>query len=137
MMYHITIDGKPQPKERPKVYKGHAITPTRTKNYEARIAAEWIERGYPTIEGPVRLDVEFYFPIPQGWSKKKKEQARHHFIVPAVRPDLDNLVKIVQDGLNGVAYADDKQVVMVWSQKLYDDEPRTEVYVQRLSTETE
>jgi len=137
MMYHITIYGKPQPKERPKVYKGHGITPTRTRQYEALIAAEWAARGYPTIEGPVRLDVECYFPIPQGWSKKKKEQARHHFIVPAVRPDLDNLVKIIQDGLNGVAYQDDKQVVMVWSQKLYDDEPRTEVYVQRLSEETE
>ena len=136
-MYHITIDGKPQPKERPKVYNGHGITPTRTRQYEQRIAAEWRAKGFPTLDGPVRLDVEFYFPIPQGWSKKKKEQAKLHYIVPAVRPDLDNLVKIIQDGLNGIAYEDDKQVVMVWSQKLYDDEPRTEVYVQRLSTETE
>ena len=137
-MYHITIDGKPQPKERPKVYNGHGITPTRTRQYEARIAAEWQAKNYPTLDGPVRLDVEFYFPIPQGWSKRKKEQARHHFIVPAVRPDLDNLTKIIQDGLEkGGAYLNDKQIVMVWSQKLYDDEPRTEVYVQRLSEETE
>lgn len=34
-MRSIIIDGKPQPKERPKVYNGHGITPTRTKNYTA------------------------------------------------------------------------------------------------------
>ena len=137
MIYHITIDGKPQPKERPKVYNGHGITPTRTRNYEAMIASLWLQKHYPTLEGAIKVDIEFYYPIPQTWSKKKKEAAERFDIVPTVRPDLDNLVKIVLDGLNGIAFEDDKQIALIWSQKLYSRNPRTEVYVSRLSTETE
>ena len=37
-------------------------------------------------------------------------------------PDVDNILKIVLDGLNGVAYADDSQVVEAACRKHYDGE---------------
>lgn len=128
----ITIDGKPQPKERPRVYKGHGITPTRTKNYEARVAREWAAKYPEQLSGPCTVECFFYLPIPTSWSKAKKEQARRSLIFPEVRPDLDNLLKIILDGLNGVAYLDDKQVVKVSALKAYSDEPRTEVMIEEL-----
>lgn len=129
---NLTIYGKPQPKERPRVYKGHGITPTRTKNYEAKVAAEW-RANYPKpLEGDIRVYITFYMPIPISWSKAKKERAEREIIRPSVRPDIDNLVKIILDGLNGVAFADDKQVVEITAAKYYSAEPRTAILVEEI-----
>ena len=46
------------------------------------------------FDGPVKVVVEF-------WKAKRG------------RPDLDNLVKLVTDALNGVAYRDDEQIQTV------------------------
>jgi Holliday junction resolvase RusA-like endonuclease len=37
--------------------------------------------------------------------------------------NVDNVVKAILDGLNGVAYHDDSQVVYVDAEKFYADEP--------------
>ena len=128
----LTLYGKPQPKERPKVYNGHGITPTKTRQYEARLAEAWRAK-YPTpVETPVSMNVTFYLPTPTSWSKKKKELAERGIIRPTSRPDVDNLVKIILDGLNGVAYLDDKQVVEVYASKWYSEDPRTDVRIEEL-----
>ena len=38
---------------------------------------------------------------------------------PLKKPDADNIIKVVQDALNGVAYHDDKQVMYVTAKKVY------------------
>ena len=44
--------------------------------------------------------------------------------LPLVKPDIDNVVKVVMIALNGVAYHDDKQVVRQYAEKRYiDGEP--------------
>lgn len=128
----LTIYGKPQPKERPRVYKGHGITPTRTRNYEAMLAAEWQKAGGETYTVPVRVAMLFYLPTPTSWSKVKKERAERGLERPAVRPDIDNLVKIVLDGLNGVAFTDDKLVVEIFAVKYYSGSPRTLIKVSEI-----
>ena len=35
------------------------------------------------------------------------------------KPDLDNLVKSVLDGLNGIAYVDDNQIIDIEARKEY------------------
>jgi crossover junction endodeoxyribonuclease RusA len=49
---------------------------------------------------------------------------------PAKRGDLDNYTKVLMDSLNGVAYADDSQIVRIVAER-YDDKrnPRVEVEV--------
>lgn len=50
-------------------------------------------------------------------------------IKPTKRPDADNILKIVQDGLNGVAYPDDKSITDSRVVKRYGTEERVEVYI--------
>ena len=94
--YSLIIPGDPVPKGRPRVYRGHGVTPSRTRIAESRIRADFMAK-YPDgepFDGPVKVVVEF-------WKAKRG------------RPDLDNLVKLVTDALNGVAYRDDEQIQTV------------------------
>lgn len=53
-------------------------------------------------------------------------------ILPQKKPDIDNVVKIIMDALNGAAYKDDKQVVSVFASKFYDDDPKVIVEVEQV-----
>lgn len=131
-MRSIIIEGKAQPKERARVIRGHAYTPTKTAQYEQRIARAWAAKYPDQLGGDLRVSVIFSMSLPTSWSGVKKERARLGVINPSVRPDLDNLVKAVLDGLNGVAFLDDKQVIELFARKEYADEPRTLIRVEEL-----
>lgn len=45
------------------------------------------------------------------------------------KPDLDNIVKLVEDGLTGVVWRDDSQVHSLTASKRYSDTPRIEVVI--------
>ena len=60
-------------------------------------------------ECPVSLHIVVYKQLPKG--KKRDEPF-------TTKPDIDNIIKCVMDGLTGVAYEDDKQVVQIVAQKL-------------------
>ena len=38
--------------------------------------------------------------------------------IPLKKPDMDNIVKVIADALNSVAYQDDSQVVLVKAKKV-------------------
>ena len=61
-------------------------------------------------EGAVALSAVFLMPIPQSWTKARKDAAVTDRIIHVSKPDLDNLVKALKDALNGVAWKDDTQV---------------------------
>ena len=50
-------------------------------------------------------------------------------VFPAKKPDADNILKIVADALNGIAYGDDKQVVTAQVQKQYAEQAHTKVEI--------
>jgi Holliday junction resolvase RusA-like endonuclease len=79
--------------------------------------------------GPLCVTVVAIFPIPESWSKRKKDDARRGMIVPGVRPDWENLAKTL-DALNGVVWIDDKQVVDGRVLKQYGDRPRLSIEVE-------
>ncbi len=61
----------------------------------------------------VELNVVFYFERPKShWSRGEEKyilpSAPHYYHTQ--RPDRDKLLRAIQDGLQGVAYADDSQV---------------------------
>jgi Holliday junction resolvase RusA-like endonuclease len=48
---------------------------------------------------------------------------------PVKKPDMDNVLKVVADALNSVAYRDDTQIVDCQLRKFYDKQPRVEVII--------
>jgi len=50
-------------------------------------------------------------------------------IYPTIKPDTDNIAKSILDSLNGIAYKDDKQVVMLTVEKRYDEIPSVSVWI--------
>lgn len=87
------------------------------------------EAPYP---GALSLKVTAYLPIPMSWSGRKITQAETGALRPAVKPDLDNLVKHLKDCLTAIGFwGDDRQVVDLVASKRYNDGrgPRWEVEI--------
>ena len=52
-------------------------------------------------------------------SKKRLQQIRDGEDFPTKKPDIDNIEKIIEDALNGLAYKDDSQIVEVFKRKIW------------------
>lgn len=53
-------------------------------------------------------------------------------LMPAKKPDIDNIAKAVLDALNSVAYRDDTQIVELQIRKQYSEKPRLEIRMEEL-----
>jgi Holliday junction resolvase RusA-like endonuclease len=107
-------------------------SPAKTKTYEQRIGEYWEQdtQGFKfEREQAVCVNVVFGLPIPKSTSKRKKEDMLNGIIKHIKKPDTDNLLKAVLDGLNGIAWADDSQVIRVCASKEYSTEPYVYLYV--------
>jgi Holliday junction resolvase RusA-like endonuclease len=67
--------------------------------------------------------------VPASYSKKRIQACLSGAEMPAKKPDLDNMIKAVKDGLNGVAWKDDAQVVKVLALKYYGESPRADIRI--------
>ena len=94
LMHKITIPGRPVPKGRPRLgvrgKTAYVYTPPATREYEKLVG--WVAKsaGCRPVEGPVSVALSVYV---KG------------------RLDADNIAKSILDGLNGIAYEDDDQVI--------------------------
>jgi Holliday junction resolvase RusA-like endonuclease len=120
------VEGKPVPKARARVVtKGKrrfAFTPKKVKDWETLVKKEAEKHFEMPFAWPVMVYLTFYLQLPKT--------RRLDFWVTTT-PDLDNLEKSVLDGLNEVAYTDDKLVVVKSSSKRYvtDGVPRVRITV--------
>ena len=96
----FTVKGEPVSKQRPRTYvtkagKVQSSTPQKTLDAEANIAWEFKAKyaGWEPLGCEVRVDATF-------WTRSKVK-------------DLDNMLKTVLDGLNGVVWHDDRQVAVI------------------------
>ena len=129
----FTIYGKPQGKGRPRFTSrcGHpsAYTPKPTIDYEksiqnglkSKFAENEMLRQMPIFAAdiPLAVYINAYFEPPKSKPKKWRNDALAGYYKPLVKPDIDNIAKVVLDALNGLAYADDKQVSDVIVSKRY------------------
>ena len=135
----LSIDGLPIGKGRPKVTSrfGHAFayTPTRTKDYEQKIKMTYINNYtyFHRLDGPLEATINQYFPVPKGTSKVKHQKMINNEIQHTKKPDIDNIIKSILDGLNGLAYEDDSQIVSLTANKYYSDNPRVDVSIKKIN----
>ncbi len=122
-MIKFVINARPQPKERSRTAKrGHHYTPGRTVNFELTVAMEF-RRQYPLHEpltGPVGMSVDIQFRRPKTVAKG------YWHTNPG---DASNIVKAIEDGLNRVAYVDDRQVADSHAIKHWGDSDRIVVSI--------
>jgi len=134
-MITFSIPGEAVAKGRAKVTTigGHArmYTPTKTLNYESKVAlfAKQAMGDRNLFDGPVALDLTLYMAIPASWSKKKRDMALSGAVIPTTKPDCSNVLKAVEDGMNGVVYLDDKQIADLRVSKRYCECPSVVVTV--------
>lgn len=131
-MHKIVVLGKPRGKDRPRFdsRSRRAYTSKNTALYERMIAKSWRETyGQEKVQGYIYLSVFAYFPLNKTDSLKTKEKKLNNELKPNKKPDADNILKVVADALNGVAYDDDKQITVMYCRKLYAKEPRIEVFI--------
>lgn len=129
----FTIVGEPRGKGRPRfTKKGHAYTDQNTKEYERRVAQEYFKycESYQFPEdSALNVSITAYYKIPKSATKPKREAMKRGELKPQKKPDLDNILKIVLDGLQGIAFKDDKSITNVYGTKLYSTMPRVEVKI--------
>lgn len=143
----FTVPGEPQGKGRarsaalygrdkkPILKNGRVIvthyTPSKTVAYEglvSQMAAAAMGGRSPLTEA-CRIDFEIVCSVPRSWSEKKRRQALAGEIRPAKKPDCDNVIKAVKDGINGVVWLDDTQGVDGGWTKRYGVTPGVRVTV--------
>lgn len=130
----FVVPGEPQGKGRPRIGRVGAqarmFTPAKTVAYEGLIAmaAQQAMAGAVPLDGPVLLEVDMVHVMPASWSKKKRAAAG----LPTCKPDMDNVIKAVGDGCNGVVWQDDRQIAVILAQRAWGDRPEVRVRVAQL-----
>lgn len=131
----FTIPGAPVGKARPRVVvqggMTHAFKPPKNALYERSVSEMYKQSfgGQTPLTGPITLVIRAYYPIPQSWAQSKKAKALCGLIEPTVKPDLDNVCKLIADSCNGIAWEDDKQITEIRATKEYSAMPRVEVEI--------
>jgi len=127
----IIIDGNPIPLQRPR-HNSNGITynpQTQIINdLSFIIKAQWKDR--PIIEGPVKIIIIFFMPIPKSYSIKKQKTYINKY--QHNNMDIDNLQKFYFDAIVTAQCIinDDRQIAIANSYKVYSDKPRTEFMIQ-------
>jgi Holliday junction resolvase RusA-like endonuclease len=124
-MVTFKVDADPVGKQRARYAKrGNFVqtyTPDKTRNYESLIKEAAIEAmgSSEPLESPVTLYLYIRAPIPKSLPKKRIEACLNGLEKPIKKPDASNVLKSVEDAMNGVVYKDDSQIVNIHVSKVY------------------
>lgn len=123
-MNKFFVRGRPVPQGSLKFIQGRPIhvRATDLALWRADIARNAQEAGYKPVSGAVRVTILFEMKAPKTVTRK----------YPHVKPDLDKLVRAVLDGLTGVAYDDDSQVVFIEASKCYSHQEGAWIRIENL-----
>jgi len=135
MMITFKVDGDPVGKQRARYAKrGNFVqtyTPDKTRNYESLIKEAAIQAmgSNEILETPVNLYLYIRAPIPKSLPKKRLEACLNGLEKPIKKPDASNVLKSVEDAMNGVVYKDDSQIVNIHVTKVYSSQSGIDVCV--------
>ncbi len=128
----FVVTGQPVAKGRPmaSVVCGHVHmrTPKKTENYEARVHQAAVDAKPPEwelLDGPIEIEIVAVFERPERLLARSKRTGLLLYGFPermphTSRPDLDNVVKAVLDGIDGAGiWRDDARVCRIRAEKVY------------------
>lgn len=111
----IEIGVTPKVKRRPRMTRrGRVYTPAETLEYEGTVGQLWVAGGGQCFETPVGVSITYDrdHSVVEVWEIPEFDNHSK------LRGDLDNYVKATLDGLNKVAFTDDRQVKYLVARKL-------------------
>lgn len=130
-MMHVqfTIPGFAVPEGRPRstVIDGHVHTykPSASRSFAGVVRTYAGENRPPQLfDGPISVSLIFYLAKPKSAPKREK--------YPAKKPDIDNLVKAITDGCEGIIFTNDSRIVDLNAIKRYDPVPRVIVRIEEV-----
>lgn len=108
-----------------KVYLAQ-ITPAKTIRYESDVAlfAAQAMAGRPLLDGPLWMTVVALFQRPKAHERMKPAP-----VWVTKKPDSSNVLKAIEDGMNGVVYGDDSLVASSEIKRRWCDDGRPRVVV--------
>lgn len=133
--FEIEVEGEPRGKGRPKFSRRgkhvHVYTPAETVAAEAEFRDAWEAAGAIGLDGPIGVEVALIFERPQAHFLKDgltlSAAGQRRPLPDNKKPDIDNALKLVLDGLNGAAWKDDVQVTFATVKRLWGNESATVV----------
>lgn len=133
----FVIPGVARGKQRPRATRtGRVYTPKQTVNQEAyiKMLAATAMRGFAPFVGPLEATFSISVAIPKSFTRQQRKLIDEGNFYPTSKPDIDNVVKLLCDAMNGIVYADDKQIVDLYVSKIYEDSASTTVMVSMKGT---
>jgi Holliday junction resolvase RusA-like endonuclease len=131
----FTVPGIPVPKARPRFRRiGNFVstyTAAKTKTYEDQVrdCARLAMGSSSPLETPVAVYLYLRVPVPASYSKKRLAACLSGIEKPVKKPDLTNVGKSLEDGMNGIVYQDDSQIVKLYMTKVFSTDPGVEIMV--------
>lgn len=134
--YKIIVLGTPKSQKRHRSFRkgkySGTYDPSSLEKDDLAVIAQK-EAPEKLINAPINLEVFFYFGRPK---RHYRTGSCSHILrndaetVHSQRPDADNLLKFVLDSLTGVFWKDDNLIYKITVWKLYNEKPRTEIFIQ-------
>ena len=140
--FQFTIPGDARPEAKrqrffargEKVHVGSRTDLPDRADWKARVAAFAKQAGAQVMHGPLMLEVVFVRVKPGSWPRKPTTK-RPWPDYPTTKPDLNNLIKPLEDALTGIVWVDDAQIVRSREEKVFGEEPEVRVIVTQLAGE--
>ena len=133
----FTVYGEPVAKGRPRFStRGKfpvAYTPEKTKAYEFEVGMMALAAmgGTKPLEGALEAFIYITYAVPESYSKKRLEACLSGSEKHTKKPDLDNVIKSVIDGMDKIVFDNDSQIISIHATKVYGEVAKAEVMVRQ------
>ena len=123
-----TINIRPIAWKRPGKNQSHYYDTQTAEKLAYGLSISRIHGNEPKFEGPLCVEMVFYFPIPK--LSRNRQATQYHWTVP----DKDNIIKHIFDSISqtGIVWHDDRQVAKGSWEALYSKEPRVYLKISEL-----
>ena len=130
---YFEVEGEVIGKGRPRFTRqGRTYTPKKTLDYERAIKKAYINKYSYLSKKSLRIKICAYLEVARSHSKIKKSKMLMNLLQCTKKPDVDNIVKVVLDALNKVAYQDDTQVVELVAIKRWSNTSKLKIVIEEI-----